>query len=441
MQVPTRLATCATGGRLGLAGWLCLLSLTLMFAGGCGRNEEAERPVRQNVTLLHYFSFSGEFSGAMERLAEGFNRSVSAHTLTALPVDHESFKTSILEDLRRGNAAELYSYWAGARVRSILEHLAPIDDTLPISELSRSFSPSVIQSAAMYNGHVYFLPLTQHFVGFFYNKKVFSAHGVTPPRTWDEFLRAVATLRRKGVVPVALGAKAKWPAQFWFDYLLLRTTSIEYRDRLLNGNASFTDPEVRRVFALWRDLVRAGAFNANPNELEFDRGAAAMVHRGEAAMTLMGTWLIGYYAGPEYKWREGEDYGFFPFPDISPNIPRVALGPIDGLVMPKAAKNMQGAKAVLRNFSNVPAQEALSRATGALAPNLAVPDQAYSPLKQAVRNEIRQCESWAFNFDLAAPPAVAETGLNLFAQFLEFPDQYPYLLEKAEARVRLLARP
>lgn len=31
------------------------------------------------------------------------------------------------------------------------------------------------------------------------------------------------TLKAKGVVPIALGAKDQWPAQFWFDILLLRT--------------------------------------------------------------------------------------------------------------------------------------------------------------------------------------------------------------------------
>ena len=63
----------------------------------------------------------------------------------------------------------------------------------------------------------------------------------------------------------------------------------------------------------------------NPNDIDFARGSAAQVFRGEAAMTLMGSWLIGYYAGPEYDWREGEDFGFFPFPEIDARVPRVAL--------------------------------------------------------------------------------------------------------------------
>lgn len=415
-----------------------LLSCVLfaLLGAACQRAPEAEKAAPKNVTLLHYFSFSGPFAGVMDGIAVDFNRTGSASILSATPLDHESFKSSIREDLRIGSTADLYSYWAGARVQSMLDRLAPIDDALPLGEMSKLFSPSVIQSAAMYNGRIYFLPLTQHYVGFFYNKRIFAEHGLAPPRTWQEFLKVGETLKARKIVPVALGAKAKWPAQFWFDYLLLRTAPLEYRQKLLAGQAAFTDPEVLRVFALWRDLIHAGMFNARPNDIEFDSGAAAMVYRGEAAMTLMGTWLIGYFGGPQMNWSEDRDYGFFPFPSIDPAIPRVALGPIDGLVLPREAKNPAGAKAVLKHFAGVQVQEAMSRGTGAVAPHLGVADAAYSPMKQAIRHDIAETYAWAFNYDLAAPPGAAEIGLSLFAQFIEFPDQYKLLLEKAEARMK-----
>ena len=414
---------------------LALLAASLL-AAACGRETPAEKNVRRSVSLLHYFSFNAALARGVEQLSDAFNQTSQAHRLATVAVDHESFKASILDDLRLGNPADLYSYWAGARTRAIAEQLAPIDDILPLGELSRAFTPTVIQSAAMYGGRILLLPLTQHYVGFFYNRKVFAAHGLEPPRTWDELMRAVVRLKRRGVVPIALGSQAKWPAQFWFDYLLLLSAPLAYRERLLSGQAAFTDPEVARVFALWRDLVRQGGFNPRPNDVDFARGAATQVFRGEAAMTLMGSWLIGYYAGPEYGWREGEDFGFFPFPEIETHLPRVALGPIDGLVLPRAAKNVAGAKAVLRFFASAEAQDILSRATGALPPNQAVPEASYSPLKQSIRNEIRNCNAWAFNFDLATAPAVADIGLDLFAQFLEFPEQYARLLDRAETRLR-----
>lgn len=411
------------------------LVLVVVCSAACQRTSVEGNSALKNVSLFHYFSFSGSFSGTMDKLAADFNQANPGNMLTATPLDHESFKSSIRDDLRIGNAADVYSYWAGERVQSIVDKLSPVDDVLSPEEMKKLFGDSIVKSACTYNGRAYLVPLTQHYVGFFYNKRIFAEHGLTPPKDWNEFLMLGEKLKSRGIVPLSLGAKAKWPAQFWFDYLLLRTAPLEYRQKLLAGRASFSDPEVVRVFSMWRDLIKHGFFNKHPNDVEFDSGAAMMVRRGEAAMTLMGTWLVGYYNSPEIGWHEDSDYGFFPFPTIDPKIPRVALGPIDGLVVPLQAKNLSGAKAVVKYFAGSHAQEEMSRGSGAMAPNLAVSDSAYSPLKLAVRNEISQSSAWAFNYDLATPPDRAEVGLNLFSEFLEFPDQYKLILDKAEARM------
>ena len=416
-----------------------LLPLFVLLGAGCQRTEEASKTAIKDVSLFHYWSFSGTFVGTMDAIAADINRQNPAYVFKHTPLDHESFKISIRDDLRLGNTADVYSYWAGARTQSIIDQLAPLDDVLPTNEMNKLFGASVVRSACSYNGQIYLVPLSQHFVGFYYNKKVFADNGLVPPTSWAEFLAVGEKLKAQKIVPVALGSKAKWPAQFWFDYLLLRTAPIDYRNKLLAGDASFADLEVKRVFSLWHDLIKAGFFNPRPNEIEFDSGAAMMVRKGEAAMTLMGTWLSGYFQGMKPAWSEDSDYGFFPFPTIDPAIPRVALGPIDGLIVPKSARNIEGAKSVLRYFTNSDVQEIVSRGTGAFAPNLAVGSSAYSPLKNAIRSEIAESSVWAFNYDLATRPENAEIGLSLFAEFLEFPDQYPMLLEKAEQRMKQLA--
>lgn len=422
---------------LKIVGFLFLAAI--LIGAGCSRSTEESKETRKEVSFQHYFSFSGPFAGTMHALADKFNRTNPNHTLRVTPLDHEAFKTSILDDLRRGQTADLYTYWAGARTQSVVDKLAPIDDALPVSEMNKLFGSSIVQSACTYNGRIYLLPVTQHFVGFFYNKKVFSDNGLTPPKTWEEFLQLSKQLKARGIIPLALGSKAKWPAQFWFDYLLLRTAPLDYRQKLMEGKAAFTDPQVVRVFSLWRDLIKSGMFNPHPNELEFDSGAGLMVKNGEAAMTLMGTWLMGYYSAIGINWHEDSDYGFFPFPTIDPQIPSVALGPIDGLIIPQNAKNKEGAKAVLRHFTLPDSQETISQGSGALAPSQKVSDSQYSPMKKFIRAEIARHHAWAFNYDLATPPDRAEIGLNLFTEFIASPDQYMTLLSKTEVRMQQLA--
>jgi len=413
--------------RISKVFWLALLSL--LVACDSPENKEVEPP-RTSVSFLHYFT--GSLSGGVDDMARAFDGQSRLYALKAVSLDHEAFKTSIQDTLKAGNPPDLYSYWAGARTASIIEHLTPVDDIWQQADLDSRFSPALIDAAVEYQGHKYFVPLTQHFIGFFYNKRLFETHGLQPPATWEEFLVVCETLKAKGVTPIALGARDKWPAQFWFDYLLLRTAPHAFRQSLMAGEASFEDPRVMAVFARWKQLLDKGYFNhdPHPNNLAWDSGANEMLFRGEAAMTLMGTWSIGYFTNRAHGWEAGKDFDFFPFPVIDPQLPKVAMGPIDGLILPKRAANPAGARQVMAYLAGVEAQQALSQGSGALAPNRLVPETAYSEIQRRVRVEIQDSPVFTFAFDLAAPPPVAELGLNAFADFLAFPDAYPQIVRQ-----------
>jgi multiple sugar transport system substrate-binding protein/raffinose/stachyose/melibiose transport system substrate-binding protein len=192
------------------------------------------------------------------------------------------------------------------------------------------------------------------------------------------------------------------------------------------------------VFARWKQLVDKGYFNRDPhpNNLAWDSGANEMLFRGEAAMTLMGTWNIGYFTNDAHAWEAGKDFDFFPFPIIDPQLPKVAMGPIDGLILPKRAANPAGARQVMAFLAGVEAQQALSQGSGALAPNRLVPETAYSDIQRRVRDEIQISPLFTFAFDLAAPPPVAELGLNAFADFLAFPDAHPQIVRQLAVDAR-----
>ncbi len=403
---------------------------SLLLVGCDGNKEKPGDPApRTAVTLLHYFT--GALSGGIAELAQEFNTKNPQHELKSVSLDHEAFKTSIYDTLKSGNPPDLYSYWAGARTASIVDQLEPIDDIWQQSNMDARFPSSLAKAASEYGGKKYLVPITQHYVAFFYNKKVFDTHRLTPPATWDELLTACTTLKTAGVTPIALGARDRWPAQFWFDLLLLRTAPAEFRHDLLTGAARFDDPRVLATFARWKTLIDTGCFNStpHPNDLAWDSGANEMVFRGEAAMTLMGTWTIGHFENPEHQWIAGKDYDFFPFPVIDRNIPLAALGVIDGLIMPKRGANPAGAKAALLHMAQIDSQKTFSRGSGALAPNIQVEDSFYSDIQRRVREEITRSASVAFNFDLAAPPSVANLGLDAFSEFLAFPASYPQIAQ------------
>ena len=416
---------------------LVLFIISIFFIGSTATKTENNKVTesKKKVALLHYFS--GTLSGGLQEMVEAFNNNDSHYDLVATPIDHEAFKTSIYDTLASPRSPDLYSYWAGARVKSVLEKLEPFDEVWEAAHLSGNVPPSVTE-ACTYDGKIYLLPLTQHYVAFFYNKKLFAAAGVQPPRTWSEFQLVCEKLKKSGKVPIALGGREKWPAQFWFDYLLLRTAGYEYRQRLMEGKVSYADAPVRRVFDLWTELVNKNYFNANPLQTSWDTGANEAVFKGEAGMTLMGTWIIGYYADADHNWKAGEDYDYFTFPIVDEGVPSYALGPIDGLVLSKNAVQKQGAREVLTYLASVDSLKVMSRGSGAFVPHLGVEKNFYSPMQRRMLNDVQQTPRWAFNYDLATPPLIATAGLNLFCEVLEFPDQRDDIITTTSIKIAKL---
>jgi multiple sugar transport system substrate-binding protein/raffinose/stachyose/melibiose transport system substrate-binding protein len=56
-------------------------------------------------------------------------------------------------------------------------------------------------------------------------------------------------------------------------------------------------------------------------------------------------------------------------------------------------------------------------------------------VQRRIMADIRQAPYWAFNYDLATPPAVAEIGLDSFRDFLDFPDDYAIIVQHTAKEV------
>jgi multiple sugar transport system substrate-binding protein/raffinose/stachyose/melibiose transport system substrate-binding protein len=382
--------------------------------------------------VLHYFNDElGRKS--MDDVVQLFQEQNAGLEMTGSPMDHETYKVAIPAMLKSERPPDIFSYWAGARVQAVVESedLQPISDLWAEHQLDRTF-PQSIADGATYNGEKYFIPIGYHYVAFFYNKKLFEKIGATEPKNWMELIQLADQFKQAGIPAFALGSRERWPAQFWFDYLLLRTAGPVYRAELMKGDRSYTDPEVIRAMEMWRELVNAGYFYPDANAYDWAE-AADIVARGQAAMTLMGTWITGYYKNG-LKLKPDVDYGYFGFPMIDEGAPMAALGPIDGFVMAKGSPHPEIAYKFLIFLASPEPQVIWTVGQGALPPNLNVDPLIYDPLIQRVLKEVAAADTFAFNYDLATPPQMAEAGLEAFSEFMTRPNDYTDILQKVEER-------
>ncbi len=426
---------------------LCLISVFAFFVIvlttiSLNRDQEypaaviVEKTVKQ-ISLYHYFS--GSLSGGLHEMIDSINNSQKDVEIVGHALDHEAFKSMIHTTLAKGNPPEFFTYWAGGRVQELVDQkkIEPIDDLWNQAGLNDYFPGSIVDAACTYNGHKYLLPITQYVVVVYYNKRIFAEESLSPPQTWVDFINLCSHLKGKGIVPIALGSKERWPAQFWFDYLLLRTAGPKYRQELMSNQASYADSQVKNVYQLWSSMLLDGYFNKNANELDWAQ-ATEMVGQGQAAMTLMGSWATQVLHHDQLQLTAGVNYDFFSFPLVNPDVPKTNVGPVDGLVLSRGSDNFESAKKMLALFAEVEPQQRMSKGSGALSPILQIPTSFYSPANQKIVKEVESASFWAFNYDLATSPDVAEKGMDSFVELIEFPDQYHAILENLQTEVSAL---
>ena len=387
------------------------------------------------VTITHYFG--GDLGrGGLEEIFASFKEATGT-TVVDSPIGHEDFKAGILVRAAGGNLPDVFSYWAGARTQFVVDAgiLDTIDDVWAEHGLDAVVAASVADGATMYDGARYLVPFGYHYAGMFYNAEVMADAGVTDfPTDWDGFLALCESIKAQGVTPIALGSRARWPAQFWFDYLVLRTAGPEYRASLLAGEASYTDDEVQRAMQLWKDLVDAGYFAPNANANDWT-DASDQVARGDAAMTLMGTWITGYWNGNGLV--PGDDYDVFEFPRIDDGVPNSVVGPVDGWLIAANSENRANAAALVAFLASDPAAQAKwAQVQGALSPNVNVDASIYTPVMVRVQEIVANADTFEFNYDLTTPPAAAEVGLDMFARFMDSPGDVAQILADTEKGMR-----
>lgn len=380
------------------------------------------------VRFAHY---AGNSAGeAINQLVNDYN-SKNSFKIKPLYLDVIPYKNTIKYALLSQSPPELLMSWAGYRTKFLVDNnlILPLEMT---GSVAKRFDKQSIANVT-YNNKVYAVPWSQHIIPIIYNKHLFSKYSVSFPANWNELLGVCAIFSKNNVVPFALGSKNKWPAQFWFDYLLVRSAGKLFREKLVAGEKHFTDPKVKRVFQLWQTLLTNGCIDKQ-NTINDYYSSSEKIATGQAAMTLMGTWAAGDFEN-RFSLKYGVDFDIAQFPSIDKGIASHLFSVQDIIVRTKNSKDEQ-IHSVLEFFSLKKTQLIYSRASNAIAPNIPLDQSQYSPLQRRMSDFVRENPHDVTAFDLSTPPLVAEIAMDLFKDFLLNPDTIDQLLIDADKKMQ-----
>ncbi len=258
-------------------------------------------------------------------------------------MENEAFKAALQTNLQAGDVPDLFQSWGGGGLRDQVDAGLVQDITDASSGFVGDLSEGAV-SLYQVDGKQYGVPFNAGMVGLWYNLDLFEQAGIdAPPATWDELLEDVQTLKDAGITPIAVGAGDKWPAHFWYSYLMIRIGGADVMNQIAEDN-NFSVPAVIEAGERLGELVALDPFQAGflgaPWEAP-DGETGTMASQG-AAMDLMGQWAPGAFANQagvdsvaDLPWR----IGWAPFPTVEGGAGAAtdALGGADGFAVGKDA--------------------------------------------------------------------------------------------------------
>jgi multiple sugar transport system substrate-binding protein len=370
---------------------------------------------------------------AFTAMVEEFKKANPDIETTLNIYDHESYKTTIRNWLST-EAPDVIFWYSGERMRTFVSRglIEPISDIWDAENLHEMMAST--RAGVTFDGMQYGVPYSYYQWGVYYRKDIFEKHGLAVPKTWDEFKNVCATLKKNGIAPITIGTKFLWTAGGWFDYLNLRINGLDFHMQLMAGDAAYTDDRVKKVFAVWRELIDPGYYVENHTSYSWQE-AQAFMYQGKTAMYLIGNFIV-----PMFPDEVKDNMDFFQFPKINPDIPFYEDAPTDLIAIPSRAKNKADAKKFL-SFISQP--EKISKINDALN---YLPTHQQSAVKDdhylKIGNEMLKSSAGTAQFyDRDTKPEMAKIGMKGFQEFMDKPDRLDKILKRLEkARKRLFKK-
>lgn len=193
-----------------------------------------------------------------------------------------------------GNAPDIYFEWAGNRLQQRVSDgvAADIGDKLKAAGITALYTDGAFGGTEV-DGKTVMLPYSKDVSNvIWYNKSIFAQQGLTPPTTWDELDAINAKLTAAGITPYAQGNKDLWPAGNWVAHIIARSIGEQAYSDMLNRKAPMNSPDMVAAMSRVQQIHDKTWINKSVNSISDNEGYT-LFFSGKAAMTPIGSWLVG----------------------------------------------------------------------------------------------------------------------------------------------------
>ncbi|MEK3914350.1 extracellular solute-binding protein [Paenibacillus sp. FSL H7-0331] len=257
---------------------LVVASAALVTATACGNADTKEATptpgtaVKENVTLTMEYNWSSP-NADNQLYKERIQKFMAANPdikIEAQDIPSAQYRTKLRTEAAGNSMPDMFILFPGIEMDPYIDAkvLMPLDE---IMDTWKNILPA--QALAGYNvdGKQYAIPTKMTFVDIvYYHKDMLAKVGYNQfPKTYTELLDLVKKLKASGVVPIGIGNKNRWPLQSTvLSTVEDRIAGTEFLTKVKQGQAKFTDPDFIKSLAVFDELNKLEAFNADLNTMD-----------------------------------------------------------------------------------------------------------------------------------------------------------------------------
>jgi glucose/mannose transport system substrate-binding protein len=334
--------------------WLIGSALLALVLSACQAGASKE------VEVFSWWTAGGEADG-LAAMLEVFNEEYPDYEFVNAAVAGGAGTEARAQLATRLSQNDPPSSWQGHAGQELIGTYVAAGKIEPLNDLYSDegwldVMPAGLIDLISQDGDIYSVPVNIHRANvMWYIPDNLAEWGVEPPTTWDEFLDVAAELDSQGVTPLAMGFQ--WTHMHLFETILLGSLGAEGYAALWDGSGDWSSSDVTDAIETFAAVLEYE--NDDWSTLEWD-AAAQLVVDGDAAFQIMGDWAEGYFKNKDLE--PGTGFGWAPAPGTDGMFQFLS----DSFVLPKDAKNRDGALAWLKVAGSKAGQDAFNPIKGSI---------------------------------------------------------------------------
>jgi alpha-glucoside transport system substrate-binding protein len=398
-----------------LLALLAALAVALVALAGCGgKSSSSSSTTSTNTKVSGSISVIGVWTGAEQ---QSFQAVISEFNKT-YPNVHvkytsagDNLPTVVSTAVQGGNPPDIATIAQPGLIKEFQAKgaIKPLD--FVSSTLSANYSPDLIKLATI-NGHLYsFVFKGANKSTVWYNVAAFKQAGVTPPKTWSDFLTAAKTLKASGVDAYSVGGADGWTLTDLFENIYLRQAGPAKYDQLTNHTIKWTDPSVKTALSTMAQVIgdtgNIAGGTSGALQTDFPTSVSnVFTSSPKAAMVIEGDFTPGVVAG-KTTLKPESGYNEFAFPSLGSSQGSEVVGGGDSITI---FRDTPAIRAFVTFLASKQAAETWAKRGGFSSPNKAVPSSAYpDTISRSIATQLANANPLRFDMSDLAPAAFGGT--------------------------------